>query len=250
MLTCVIVDDEPLARECISHYVDQVDFLKLTGTGCNPLELNRLLDTQKTDLVFLDIQMPVMNGIDFLKVAENPPMVIITTAYPGFALESYQLDVIDYLVKPITFARFFKAVTKAKDYHRLLIQSAVVGNSTTSARDDYFFIKCDYKYEKICFDDVLFIQGMQNYVTIHTRNGKYITLLYLKNVEENLDRQDFIRVHKSYVVSISKIEAIESNEILIESFRIPISRNYRQELIDRVVNKRLWKKGGDECTPT
>ena len=241
-LKCVIIDDEPLARECIANYVDEVDFLQCIGMGSNPLELTQLLDVHEVDLIFLDIQMPVMNGIDFLKMAQHPPMVIITTAYPSFALEGFQLDVLDYLVKPITFNRFFKAVNKAKDYQQLVIHSAVAADRTAiKPAEDYFFIKCDYKYERIYFDDILYIQGLQNYVTIYTRKGKYITLLSLKSVEENLDRQSFIRVHKSYIVSIPKIEAIENNEIIIQSSRIPISRNYRETVIERVVNKKLWK---------
>lgn len=242
ILKCVAIDDEPLARECIANYVREIDFLQLTGTGNNPLELTRLLDEQPVDLVFLDIQMPVMNGIEFLKMTQHPPMVIITTAYPSYALEGFQLDVMDYLVKPITFNRFFKAVTKAKDYHLLKEKSPqqnIVPNEITA---DYFFIKCDYRYERIYFDQVLFVEAMQNYVTIHTSKGKYITLLYMKNVEQNLNKNDFIRVHKSFIVSVSKIESIENNEIVIQSHRIPISRNYREQVIKKVVNDKLWKK--------
>src|SRR6267154_790496 len=148
MLRCVTIDDEPLARECIVNYVNQVDFLTSVGTGKTSLELASLLQTQSVDLVFLDIQMPVMNGIDFLKMTTNLPMMIITTAYPSYALEGFQLDVLDYLVKPITFDRFFKAVSKAKDYHQLLTQSAQP-TDPYKAEPDYFFIKCDYKYERI-----------------------------------------------------------------------------------------------------
>jgi DNA-binding LytR/AlgR family response regulator len=241
MINCVIIDDEPLARTCIGDYVKEVDFLHLVGTGSNPVDLIRLLDEGKVDLIFLDIQMPVINGIEFLKMTHNPPMVIITTAYPSYALEGFQLDVLDYLVKPITFNRFFKAVNKSKDYHQLLINSRSV-DAAKPGECDYFFIKCDYKYEKIYFDDILYIEAMQNYIVIFTRKGKYITLLYLKNVEEKLNKQNFIRVHKSYIVSVSKIEAIENNEITIQSFRIPISRNYQAEVLARVVNDRLWKK--------
>jgi DNA-binding LytR/AlgR family response regulator len=240
-LKCVAIDDEPLARECIANYVTQVDFLQLIATGNNPLELIRLLDEQAADLVFLDIQMPVLNGIDFLKMNQKLPMVILTTAYPSYALEGFQLDVLDYLVKPITFSRFFKAVSKARDYHRLLAKPGPVSPGQNPV-EDHFFIKCDYKYERIYFSDILFIEAMQNYVSIHTYKGKYVTLLYLKNVEENLDKDCFIRVHKSYLVAISKIEAIENNELIIQSFRIPISRNYREEVISRVLNDRLWKK--------
>jgi DNA-binding LytR/AlgR family response regulator len=244
-LKCVAIDDEPLARECIANYVREIDFLQLTGTGNNPVDLTRLLDEQEVDLIFLDIQMPVINGIEFLRMAQNPPMVIITTAYPSYALDGFQLDVLDYLVKPITFNRFFQSVSKAKDYHNLLARSTNNGLTKADSIADYFFIKCDYKYERIYFNNILYIEAMQNYVTIHTQKGKYMTLLYLKNVEQNLDKHSFIRVHKSYIVSIPKIESIENNEIIIGSFRIPISRNYRDEVIERVVNNRLWKKTGD-----
>ena len=241
-LRCVAIDDEPLARECMANYVREIDFLQLTGAGNNPIELTRLLNEQKVDLIFLDIQMPVINGIEFLKMAQNPPMVIITSAYPNYALEGFQLDVLDYLVKPITFNRFFKAVSKARDYHNLLARQTNNDLIEENIQADYFFIKCDYKYERIYVNDILFIEAMQNYVTIYTSKGKYITLLYLKNVEQNLDKHSFIRVHKSFIVSIPKIESIENNEILIQSFRIPISRNYRDEVIEKVVNTRLWKK--------
>jgi DNA-binding LytR/AlgR family response regulator len=244
MLNCVIIDDEPLARECIGNYVQEVDFLKLVGFGSNPVELTRLLDEQEVDLIFLDIHMPVINGIEYLKMAQNPPMVIITTAYPSYALEGFQLDVLDYLVKPITFIRFFKAANKAKEYSQLLSKSITVDSTRTQATadSDYFFIKCDYKYEKIYFNDILYIQALHNYIIIYTTKGKYITLLSLKNIEQNLEGHPFIRVHKSYIVSIPQIEAIENNDILIQSFRIPISRNFQQQVINRVVNDRLWKK--------
>jgi DNA-binding LytR/AlgR family response regulator len=195
------------------------------------------MDREPVDLIFLDIQMPKMSGIDFLKVVQNPPMAIITTAYPSYALEGFQLNVMDYLLKPITFERFFKSAGKARDYHRLLSKSA-----TAKTEEDYFFIKCGSKYEKILFDDILYIEGLQNYVTIHTSKGKYITLLNLKHLEQNLDSRHFIRIHKSYIVSIGKIEGIDGNEIFIQPHRIPISRNYRDQVIEQVVNRRLMDK--------
>jgi len=238
MIKCVIIDDEPLAREGIASYVREIDFLHLVATCVNPLELVTLSDEHTIDLIFLDVQMPKMNGIDFLKIVQKPPMVIITTAFPSYALEGFQLNVLDYLLKPITFDRFFKAANKAKDYHQLVTKAADPAPSTA----DYFFIKCGNKYEKIHFDDILYVEGMQNYVTIYTRKGKYITLLYLKNLEQNLDNKSFIRVHKSYIVSINKIEGIEGNEIFIQSHRIPISRNYREQVISQVVMSKLWIK--------
>ncbi|MEI9920133.1 MAG: LytTR family DNA-binding domain-containing protein [Bacteroidota bacterium] len=241
MLKCVIIDDEPLARECIAGYIAKVEFLELAGEGTNPLDLIALLDKEHVDLVFLDIQMPVMNGIDFLKTAQNRPMVIITTAYPKYALDGFQLDVMDYLVKPITFARFVTAINKARDYHKLLAKSGAT-SAEPGSTDEYFFIKSDYRYERIYFNEILYVEAMQNYVTFYTTKGKYIALLNLKNVEQNLNDQSFMRVHKSYIVSISKIDTIEDNEILIQGFRIPVSRNYKDDLIKRVVEGKLWRK--------
>ena len=238
-LSTAIIDDEPLARECITNYVNDVDFLSLAGVGSNPLDLVQLLDVAKVDLVFLDIQMPIINGIDFLKTAKDLPMVVITTAYPSYALESFQLDVMDYLVKPITFDRFLKAVSKAKDYHDLQARASA---TEAQASTGYFFVKCGFRFEKIFVDDILYVEALQNYVTIFTTKGKFMTLLSLKQVELNLDERHFIRVHKSYVVSMSRIEAIENNEIYIQSARIPISRQYRDVVMERVVNNRLWKK--------
>lgn len=238
-MNCVIVDDEPLAREGLANYVREVDFLNLTGVCENPLELLPLFDRNTIDLVFLDIQMPKMNGIEFLKIMQKPPMVVITTAYPSYALEGFQLNVLDYLLKPITFERFFKAASKARDYHRLLMKPAGETN-ISPPNDDYFFIKCGNKYEKIPFEDILYVEGMQNYINIYTAKGKFMTILSLKNLEENLDQRAFIRVHKSYIVAISKIDSIEGNEIFIRDQCIPISRNYRQQVIDQVVNKKLW----------
>ena len=242
MMNCVIIDDEPLAREGMANYVREIDFLQLTGTCENPVELMKLLDKHPVDLVFLDIQMPKMNGIDFLKIVQKPPMVIITTAFPTYALEGFQLNVLDYLLKPITFDRFFKSANKAKEYHQLVTNASMPAPQATTEGTDHFFIKCGSKYEKIYFDDILYVEGMQNYVTIYTRKGKYITLLYLKHLEENLNRSSFIRVHKSYIVSIQKIEGIEGNEIFIQSHKIPISRNYREQAIEQVVMNRLWDK--------
>jgi DNA-binding LytR/AlgR family response regulator len=238
-LTCVIIDDEPLARECITNYIGEVDFLELVGVGNNPMELTSLLEKQTPDLIFLDIQMPIMNGIDYLKTAQHLPMVIITTAYPSYALEGFQLDVLDYLVKPIVFNRFFQAINKAKDYHQLLNKTVSIDPNSV---EDYFFIKCGHKFERIYFSDLLYIEALQNYVTLYTVKGKFITQLPLKNVEQNLNGQPFVRVHKSYIVSIQKIEAIQNNEIILQSVKIPISRHYREHVMASVVNDKLWKK--------
>jgi two-component system, LytTR family, response regulator len=239
-MNCVIIDDEPLAREGLANYVAEIDFLHLAATCENPVELLKLLDKHQIDLLFLDIQMPKMNGIDFLKVLQKPPLVIITTAFPTYALEGFQLNVLDYLLKPITFDRFLKSVHKARDYYQLLNKPASTA-ATPALPPDYFFIKCGAKYEKVLLADILFIEGMQNYITIHTLKGKYITLLNMKDLETNLE-QGFIRVHKSYIVSMDKIEGIAGNELYIQSHRIPISRNLREQVIEKVVANKLWDK--------
>jgi two-component system LytT family response regulator len=242
MINCVIVDDEPLAREGLADFVEDVDFLRLTGTCENPIQLIKFLDINPVDLIFLDIQMPKMSGMDFLKITKNPPMVILATAFPNFALEGFQLNVLDYLLKPITFDRFFMSVNKAKDYQRFLDFSAGAKSERPSLMEEYFFIRCGNKYEKILIDDVLYLESMQNYVNIFTVKGKYTTLNNLKSLEQHFDPTLFLRVHKSYMVSLKKIEVIDGNEIFIQSFRIPISRSYRDVVLERAVNKRLLDK--------
>ncbi|RYU93830.1 LytR/AlgR family response regulator transcription factor [Emticicia agri] len=239
-LRCVIVDDEPLASEGLMKYIEVIDYLELAAIAENPLELNKILENERIDLIFLDIQMPHMTGLDFLKIKPNLPMVIITTAYPNYALEGFQFDVVDYLLKPITFNRFYKATNKAKELHLLKNQKAE--NLNQPSEPDYLFIKCESKYEKILIDEILFVQALQNYVIIFTTRGKYMTLLPLKTVEEYLDPNRFLRVHKSYLVAIAKIGSIENNDITIQSHLIPISRTMREQVIAIVVKSKLLSR--------
>lgn len=229
----IIVEDEPLAREGLLSYIKDVDFLEIKQVCEDALEANKVLASESIDLMFLDIQMPKITGIDFLKSLKNPPMVIMTTAYPNFALQGYELDVLDYLVKPFPFDRFLKAANKARDYFDL--KNAGQAGQESKAKEDYFFVKCDYRYEKIHFNDVLYVEGMENYVVIHTPNQKYVTLLRMKNIEEILPASDFMRTHKSYIASIKKISSIDGNEIIINSKRLPISREKKAEIMEKVV---------------
>lgn len=239
-LKCVVVDDEPLAGEGLSKYVEVIDFLELTAIAQNPIELNKILENERIDLIFLDIQMPYMTGLDFLRIKTNLPMVIITTAYPNYALEGFQFDVVDYLLKPITFNRFFKAANKAKELYALKNQRSET--TTQISEPDFLFIKCENRYEKILIEEILFIQALQNYVIIHTARGKYMTLLPLKTVEEYLNPSKFLRVHKSYLVAISKIESVDTTELAIQTHQIPISRNLREQVIEVVVRSKLLSK--------
>jgi DNA-binding LytR/AlgR family response regulator len=238
-LKCIITDDEPLSAEGLSKYLEVIDYLELVGVAQNPLELNKLLESMPVDLIFLDIQMPFMTGLDFLKIKTSLPMVILTTAYSDYAIEGFQLDVIDYLLKPITFTRFLKATNKAKDYYTLKNNKM---ESAVTAAPDYVFIKCESKYEKIQIGEILFVQALQNYVMIYTSNSKFMTLLPLKTVETYLDNGKFLRVHKSYLVAIAKIDSIDGNDIRILQHSIPISRNLRDEVIEVVVNSKLMRK--------
>jgi len=241
-ISCIIIEDEPLAVKVLSDYILQVPFLNLQASFKDAILATDYLREHHPDLIFLDIHLPKLKGMAFLKTLTHPPAVIITTAYPSYALEGFQLNVLDYLLKPITFDRFFKSANKAKDYYRLLNNWPQPGAPKTEADEGYFFIKCGNKYEKIYFDEILYVEGMQNYVTIFTAKGKYITLLNLKSLEQNLDSKLFIRVHKSYIVSTGKIDGIEGNDIFIGQHRIPISRNYREQVIRQVVANKLWDK--------
>ncbi|WP_282042033.1 LytR/AlgR family response regulator transcription factor [Winogradskyella flava] len=237
-MNCIVIDDEPLARECITNYIDQIDYLNCVGTGVSALDIPRLISEYEVDLLFLDVQMPLMNGLEYLKSNVSGPMTIITTAFPNYAIEGFDLDVLDYLLKPISFNRFFKSISKAKKQQDLLQQSEVI--TIDGKEEDCFFIKCDGKYEKIYYEEILFVKAMQNYVIIRTEKRKYITLLFLKNVAEKLDSEMFIRVHKSYIVAVNKIDGFAKHELQIASYKIPLSRNYRKEVIPKILKDNFW----------
>ncbi|MFC4218715.1 LytR/AlgR family response regulator transcription factor [Flagellimonas marina] len=241
-LKCIIIDDEPLAREVLEEYIHVVDHLELVCTAENALELNQQLGQHSVDLIFLDIQMPYLTGLDFLKLRSDLPMVIITTAYPNYALEGFNFNVMDYLLKPIIFNRFFKAVSKATEYHRLKKGPSDAAEEQ-SREEPYFFIKCDGKYQKIVTSDILYVKALENYIQIQTLADKYMSLMPLKTIEENLDPMEFVRTHKSYIVPMSKIQSLENHELILEQgHTIPISRNYRKELQERVLKDKVLKK--------
>jgi len=238
-INCIIIDDEPLARKGLKEYIDDVAFLHLSGEYDSPLGF---VEKSHNDvqLLFLDIQMPKITGLDFLKTLQHPPLVIITTAYPQYALDGFELDVLDYLVKPISFNRFLKAVNKAKDFYERNTGSTSTDNNTTT--NDYIFIKADNKLIKLFYSDILFVEALQNYVTIYTKEKKYISYLTFKGVEENLPVESFIKVHKSYIVQLNKIEGIDGNEIIIGQHRIPISRTSKDEVMQKILSGKFLKR--------
>jgi DNA-binding LytR/AlgR family response regulator len=227
----IVVEDEPLAREGLLNYIREVDFLHVIRECEDAIDANKVLASEKVDLMFLDIQMPKITGIDFLKSLKNPPMVIMTTAYPNFALQGYELDVLDYLVKPFPFDRFLKAANKARDFFELRSNKSDSGKPAT----DYFFVKCDYRYEKIHFKDILYVEGMENYVVIWTTSQKYVTLLRMKTMEETLPSSDFMRIHKSFIVSTTAISSIDGNEVIVSGKRLPMSREKKTEILEKVI---------------
>lgn len=238
-LDCIIIDDEPLARKGLSEYINDVEFLSLVGEFDNPLKATTLFAQQKVQLLFLDIQMPKITGLDFFRSLHHPPPVIFTTAYPQYALDGFDLNALDYLVKPISFDRFLKAAMKAKEYYELRKQNSDEGQTPESK---YFFIKSDNKLIKILFDEILFVEALQNYVNIHTIDHKYITYLTFKSVEEYLPADQFLKIHKSYIISTSKVDSIDGNEVKIANHHIPISRSLKDEVLQKLVNNRFLKR--------
>jgi DNA-binding LytR/AlgR family response regulator len=236
-LACLIIDDEPVARKGLEEYVNEIEFLELVAQCENPLKASRYLGEQTVDLIFLDIHMPKLSGIEFLKGLRNPPLVIFTTAYSDYALEGYSLDVVDYLMKPITFERFLKAAQKAFEVYQLKKLA-----SEHKTHSDYFFVKCESKFEKVNYDDVKYVESLQNYVIIHTPSKKLITYMTLSSLENQLPKDKFLKVHKSFIVSIAGIKAIDGNEIIIGDSRIPISRNLKDQVVNRIIGNNLFKR--------
>ena len=236
-INCIIIDDEPLARKGLREYIADVDFLHLNGEFENPLKATEAITEGKVQLLFLDIQMPKITGLDFFKTLQQAPPVIFTTAYPQYALDGFNLNALDYLVKPISFERFLQAALKAKEYYELRIK-----NNAAEKQQAYFFIKADGKLVKIFYDAILLIEAVQNYVNIHTTEKKYISYLTFKSVEEYLPPADFIKVHKSFIVSRQKVESIEGNDIKIGSHHIPISRNLKDEVMEKLLGNRFLKR--------
>jgi DNA-binding LytR/AlgR family response regulator len=237
-LNCIIIDDEPIARKGLKEYVNEIEFLQCVASCENAVKASTALTDQKIDLMFLDIHMPKLTGIEFLKTLKNPPLTVLTTAYPDYALEGYTLDVIDYLVKPITFNRFLKASQRALEFFQMKNNAA--NNKPT--RSDYFFVRCDRKFEKVFFRDVSHIEALQNYAVIHVPGKKLITYITLTSLESQLPKNQFLKVHKSFLISVSHVQAIEGDEILMENARIPISRSLREQVVNQILGNSLFKR--------
>jgi DNA-binding LytR/AlgR family response regulator len=238
MLSCLIVDDEQHAIDVLALYVKQVQFLQLAGTCTNPLHALQMVNEQKIDLVFLDIQMPDISGIDFVKAANGKCHFILTTAYSEFATEGFELEVVDYLLKPIPFPRFLKAVQRVVN---MTTRSNQVFDSSEPIEDDYIFVKTEFKGKmlKVNLRDIDYIEGMKNYVAIHHNGHKTMALLNLKDLEQRLPKKNFLRIHKSFIVAVSKITAIEGNKIQLRNVQaeIMLGDAFKTEFLDIMKSK-------------
>lgn len=243
-LRCIIVDDEPLARKVLREYVEDTGFLSLAGEAENPLKAGALLDAHAIDLIFLDINMPRLSGLEFLRSARSLPMVIMTTAYAEYALDGFELDVIDYLVKPFSFERFLKACHKAKEYHALAHphEPARLSAQAGEAADNHFFVKCDGRIEKLRYDDLVYIEAMLNYVILHTLTGKRIVYLTMKSIIGQLPATQFLKIHKSYIINLSKVKSIDGAMVQFEQGAVPISQQYYDKVVKAIVKDRLLRR--------
>ncbi len=239
MINVLIVDDEPLAQDVLETYVEKLPELHLAGKCGNALEANEMLKKNQIDLILLDIQMPQLTGIDFLKTLTNPPKVIFTTAYPNYALEGFELNAVDYLLKPISLERFIKAINKVLEQTNLGEEA----NKNADTHSEYIFVKADKKLVKVNFNEVIYIEGLKDYVIIRMNDNRVITLQTMKSLEAKLPSHIFRRIHRSYIVNLNKINAIVGNMVEViekgQAKHIPIGKNYRDELLAIVNDNRL-----------
>jgi len=237
MINCIIVDDEQHAIDILAHYISQTPYLNLAGSTTNPIEALQMVNSLKPDLVFLDIQMPELSGIDFIKAIHGKCRVILTTAYSEFALESYELDVVDYLLKPVRLPRFLQAVQKVSK------EKEEASEMPHSPDGDYIFVKTESKGKllKINLEDIDYIEGMKNYVAIYRGGQKTMVYTSMKDLEERLPQNKFIRVHKSFIISIPKITGIEGSMVRLKnvSAEIMIGENYKSDLMEIIRNKMI-----------
>jgi two-component system, LytTR family, response regulator len=231
MINCLIIDDEQAAIDVLKIYIKGVSSLNLVAESLGPVGALEIVYTQKIDLIFIDIQMPELSGLDFIKLTKGRSKFILTTAYKQYALEGYEYNVVDYLLKPISFERFLQAIQKVQDTMIPVSTPQEIQIISNSKSEDYIFIKTDNRMQKVNFAEILYVEGLGNYVTVHTTKGKFVTLLNVKDLEENLPSEMFMRVHRSYIISLGKIEFVEGNQIFLDKDTfIPLGETYKNQL--------------------
>jgi len=230
LIKCIIVEDEVLAQNVIQSHLQKVERFELVGVCNNALEAKEVLDKQEVDLIFLDIQLPGMTGLNFLRSLPNPPLVVLTTAYAEYALESYEFNIIDYLLKPISFERFSKTVNK-------IVDGRLFTREKDSLPGDHIFIKSNSKFFKVNFSEIIYIESMKDYLKIHTAEYKLVTHQTMNDMEKILPAKQFIRVHKSYIVAVAHIKTIYGNSIEMEKATIPIGINYKEKVMNLIGRK-------------
>ncbi|OCX53860.1 DNA-binding response regulator [Mucilaginibacter sp. PPCGB 2223] len=240
VLNCVIVDDEPIARKLLQEYIEETDFLNLVGIAENPLKAISVINSQPVDLIFLDINMPKMNGMEFLRSSANLPMVIMTTAYGQYALEGFEMAVVDYLVKPFSLERFIKAGQKALELKTLKQKN--IPAEKEKPDDEYFYVKCNGRIERIMYNELLYVEALANYITLYTNNNKLVVYLTIKGILEKLPPEKFVQVHKSYIVNIDRINTIEGNVLHLGYSKITVSPNYTDEVMKRILKGKFIKR--------
>lgn len=238
-MRCIIVDDEPIARIGLQVLIDEIPQLKLIDSFDSAESASEFMSANSVDLVFLDIQMPGINGIDFARSIPKTTLVIFTTAYSEYALDTYEVDAIDYLVKPIEEDRLEKAVQKAITYHSLLINAEKENIEDVEA--DHIYVKSERKFFKVNFKDILFIEGLKDYVIIQTETKKIITKMYLKNILDLLPQSIFFRINRSYIVNLQHIESFDNNDVFIKTYEIAIGNSYRDAFFQKITPERLYK---------
>lgn len=237
-LNCIIIDDEPIARKLLQEYIEETDFLVLAGMTENPLKATSLINDLDIDLIFLDVNMPKMNGFQFLRSAINLPMVIMTTAYGQYALDGFEHNVVDYLVKPFSLERFIKAAQKALELKKLKNKQ----DTQAPAAADHFFVKCDGKIERVNYTDLLYIEAMANYVTLYTSRKKLIVYLTIKGIQEQLPAGQFMQIHKSYIINLTKVNHMEGNMLDLGDARITIGSSFIDIVWERLLKGKFIKR--------
>ncbi len=233
-ISTLIVDDEPVARSGLQQFLEKTAFLELSGTAANVFEAEEHLRAKNIALIFLDIEMPDLSGLQWFRTLATPPQVIFTTAHREFAAEGFEVNALDYLVKPFSFARFFQAAQKARSFFE--------NKGGGPASDQHFFVKADHQYVKVQFSDILFVESSKDYIFIHTPERKLMALMSLKQVEKQLPAHLFLRVHRSFLVAREKVEGMEGGRLLIGDHKVPVSRNLQEPVFKELIADRLWKR--------